>query len=338
MAWLHPEFLWTFAAVPLAILLFVYAWWRRGVLRRRFGDDTLVRRLTALVNGRRRRWKSALMVAGIAFLCLALAGPKVGTKLKEVKREGVDIVIALDVSLSMEAEDVAPNRLNRAKNELKKLLSALRGDRVGLVIFAGDAFLQCPLTTDYSALRLFLDVASRDLLPTPGTDFEKALNEAVRALEGASNDVEAEDRSRAVMIVSDGENHVPNLDAILRRAREANVVIYTVGVGETSGTPIPVYEGGRRRFHRDLAGEIVQTKLEEEELKRLAKDGAYFRIARTSSSVMQVIPALERLERTEFATEQFEEYAVKYQIPLVLALVLLMVEGLFSARKKPNLQ
>ncbi len=336
MAWLHPEYLWAFAAVPGAVLLFVYAWWRRSVIRRRFGDETMVRRLSSLVSGRRRRWKSALSVAALVFFCTALAGPQVGTKLKEVKREGVDMVIALDVSLSMEAEDVAPSRLSRAKNEVKKLLSGLRGDRVGLVIFAGDAFLQCPLTTDYSALRLFLDVASRDLLPTPGTDYERALTEAVRALEGASADPGTGGRSRALVIVSDGENHVANLDNILSRARELNIVIYTVGVGETDGAPIPVYEGRRRTFHRDLAGNIVQTKLEEAELKRLAQDGAYFRIARTSSSVMQIIPALERLERTEFATEQFEEYDIKYQTPLLLALVLFLVEGLVSARKKPQ--
>ena len=286
MAWLYPQYLWTFALVPAAVLLFIYAWWRRGALRRRFGDEVLVRRLSSLVSGRRRRWKSALFVAGLALLCLSLAGPRIGTKLKEVKREGVDLVIALDVSLSMEAEDVAPSRLSRAKNELKKLLGGLRGDRVGLVVFAGDAFLQCPLTTDYSALRLFLDVADRDLLPTPGTDFEKALTEAVRALEGASQDLQTEGRSRALIIVSDGENHVANLESILSRAREAGVVIYTVGVGETGGVPIPVYQGGRRTFHRNLAGEIVQTRLEERELRRLAQDGSYFRIARTSSSIM----------------------------------------------------
>ncbi len=335
MAWLYPEYLWTLASIPAAVLLFVYAWWRRGMLRRRFGDESLIKRLSSLVSGRRRRWKSAFFVAGLALLSLALAGPKIGTKLKEATREGVDMVIALDVSLSMEAEDVAPNRLSRAKNEIKKLLSELRGDRVGLVIFAGDAFLQCPLTTDYSALRLFLDVASRSLLPTPGTDFEKALSEAVGALEGASQDPQVEGRSRALVIVSDGENHVANLEGILSRARQSDIVIYTVGVGETSGAPIPLYEGDRRTFHRDLEGEIVQTRLEEEELKRLAEDGSYFRIARTSSSVMQIIPALERLERTELASEQFEEYDIKYQVPLLLALVLFLVEGLISARKKP---
>ena len=337
MAWLYPEYLFTLAFAPAAILLFIYAWWRRGIMRQRFGDESLVRSLSSLVNGRRRRWKSALLVTGLALLGVALAGPQIGTKLKEAKREGIDMVIALDVSLSMEAEDVAPNRLSRAKNEIKKLLSGLQGDRVGLVIFAGDAFLQCPLTTDYSALRLFLDVASRDLIPTPGTDFDKALNAATRALEGVSREgVDTEARSRALVIVSDGENHVANLEAILDRARSAGIVIYSVGVGETDGVPIPLYSQGRRAFHRDRSGEVVQTRLEESELQQLARDGAYFRIARTFSSLMQLIPALERLTRTEMATEQYEEFDVKYQIPLLLGLMLLLIEGLVVARKKPS--
>ena len=334
MAWLNPEYLWTLAAVPGVVLLFLYAWWRRGVLRRRFGDDDLVRHLSRRISGRRRRWKAAMLAAGVALLCLALAGPKIGTKLKELTREGTDMVIALDVSLSMDTEDVAPSRLGRAKNEIKKLLSELRGDRVGLVIFAGDAFLQCPLTTDYNALRLFLDVASRDLIPTPGTDFDAAVRVAVQALEGAAQDEGAEARSRVLVIVSDGEHHVENLEATVERARDAGVVLYSVGVGETAGGPIPVYTGVQRGFHRDLAGQVVQSRLEEEDLRRLAVDGAYFRIARTSSSMMQIIPALERLDRTEMAAEQFEEYDIKYQIPLALALLVLMIEGVFLGRRR----
>ena len=337
MGWLHPELLWTFAAVPAAIGLFVFAWWRRRTQRKRFGDVELVKRLSSLISGRRRRWKSALLVAGLAFLCLAVVGPKIGTQLKEVSREGLDLVIALDVSLSMDAEDVAPNRLDRAKNEIKKLLAELRGsgDRVGLVIFAGDAFLQCPLTTDFSALRLFLDIAGRELLSTPGTDFKKAFDQALSALEGASNTVQTDGRSRALIFISDGENHVSEMESILARAKDAGVVIYTVGVGETGGVPIPIYDGSQRRFHRGPEGEVVQTRLEEEELKRLASEGAYFRIARTSSSMMQIVPALDRLERAEIETDLYEDYDIKYQIPLLIALVFFLLEGFLMARKKP---
>lgn len=334
MAWLHPEYLWTLSFAPVAVLLFLAATWRRSGIMRRLGELDLVRRLAWSVSARRRRWKGGLLVVGIGLLALSLAGPQVGTKLREVKREGADIVIALDVSLSMMAEDVAPNRLDRAKNEIKKLLGDLRGDRVGLVIFAGDAFLQCPLTTDYSAVRLFLDVANPALLPTPGTDYRAALRHAIQAFD-APNAGEEETQSRALLIVSDGENHEGNVAAILEEARQERIVIFAAGVGDPAGGPIPLYQGNRRvGYKKDLRGDIVHTSLEEADLRELSKDGAYFRIARTSSSLQKIISALERLDSTEFGSEEFEEYDNKYQGPLALALLLLFMEGILRDRRK----
>lgn len=334
MAWLNADSFWTLACVPLAVVLFLLAAWRRKSALRRFGETGLVRRLASTISRRRRRWKAGLKTVGLAFLAFALAGPLVGTKLREVKREGVDMVIALDVSMSMTAEDVAPNRLERAKNEIRKLLGDLRGDRIGLVIFAGDAFVQCPLTTDYGAVRLFLDVASPDLLPTPGTDFGEALRLAVQALE-APTEADEDARSRALLIVSDGENHVADLDAILEEARRHNVIVFAAGVGEPAGGPIPLYQNGRHvGYKRDLRGNIIHTRLEEAGLKALSEDGAYFQIARTSSSLPKIISALERLDRAEFGVEEFEEYDNKYQIPLLLALLLLLVEGVLPDRRK----
>ena len=336
MAWLHTQYLWLLSLVPLVISLYLIATWRRRALRRRFGHAPLVRRLSESISGRRRRYKSAITTAGIALLVLALAGPQVGTRLREVNREGIDLVIALDVSLSMMAEDVAPNRLGRARNEIKKLLSELRGDRIGLVIFAGDAFVQCPLTTDYSAVRLFLDVANPDLLPTPGTNFEAALDMALQAFEAPDDNPDPDAvRSRALLIVSDGENHEANVEEVLTRARSENVAVYTAGVGEITGGPIPLYVNGQPSgFKRDLAGEIVQTRLEEEALKQLASDGAYFQIARTSSSLLQLIPALDRLDKTTFASEEFEDYDLKYQWPLAAAILLLWGEQFLPVRRK----
>lgn len=336
MAWLHAQYLWLLWLVPLVISLYLIATWRRRVLRRRFGHAPLVRRLSESISGRRRRYKSAITTAGIALLILALAGPQVGTRLREVNREGIDLVIALDVSLSMMAEDVAPNRLGRARNEIKKLLSELRGDRIGLVIFAGDAFVQCPLTTDYSAVRLFLDVANPDLLPTPGTNFEAALDMALQAFQAPDDNPDPDaERSRALLIVSDGENHEANVEEVLVRARSEGVAVYTAGVGEITGGPIPLYVNGQPSgYKRDLAGEIVQTRLEEEALKQLASDGAYFQIARTSSSLLQLIPALDRLDKTTFASEEFEDYDLKYQWPLAAAILLLWGEQFLPVRRK----
>ncbi|MFB3130983.1 MAG: VWA domain-containing protein [Rhodothermales bacterium] len=334
MAWLYPQYLWALAAVPLVVALFLWAAWQRQKAFRRFGQRTLVSKLAAAVSTRRRRWKAALVVLGVLLLALTLAGPQIGSKLREIKREGVDMIIALDVSTSMMAEDVAPNRLERAKNEIKKLLTDLRGDRVGLVIFAGDAFIQCPLTTDYGAVRLFLDVANPALLPTPGTDFGAALRMAMQALEAPGED-EGETRTRALLIVSDGENHIADLSTIIEEVREQGIVIYATGVGETAGVPIPLYRSGRRiGYKKDLKGQVVQTRLEENALKMLAEDGAYFRIARTSSSLPEIISALERLDKTEFGADQFEEYEVKYQWPLIFALLLLLTERLVGDRRR----
>ncbi|HEX7069315.1 MAG TPA: VWA domain-containing protein [Rhodothermales bacterium] len=335
MDWLHPQYLWTLLLAPVAAGLYLWSSWKRRNALRALGNPRLVERLAHVVSPRRRRWKGGLAVLGVLFLALALAGPRMGTRLKEVKREGIDLVIALDVSSSMYAQDVSPNRLLRAKNEIKKLLPELEGDRVGLVLFAGDAFLQCPLTTDHSALRLFLDIANDNMIPTPGTDFSAAISMALRALEVPERTADQTEQTRAIVIVSDGENHAPNIDEAIASAREAGVVIFTAGVGETSGTPIPLYRAGQQvGYKKDADGRVVSTRLEEEALRRLATDGAYFRIARTSSSLSQLAAALGRLETMEYATEQFDEYREQYQWPLALALILLLVERFVSDRRR----
>ncbi|MEM1096259.1 MAG: VWA domain-containing protein [Bacteroidota bacterium] len=336
MAWLNPVYFWAFIAVPLVVGLFLLAAWRRKQLIARFGDKDLFQKLAAGTSARRRRWKAALVVLSVALVVLSLVGPRYGTQLREVKREGIDLIFALDVSLSMQAEDVAPSRLERAKNEIKKVLDELRGDRVGLIVFAGDAFIQCPLTTDYSAVRLFLDVASSDQVPTPGTDFGAALQSAVQAFD-TEGETEEDQRTRALIFVSDGENHVEGVDAILGQARESGIVIYAAGVGEPDGVPIPIYRNGRRvGFKQDRNGRVVNTKLEEAALQQLAEDGAYFRVAKTSSSMLSLLPALERLEKVEFGAEEYEEYAEQYQWPLLLAILLLAAERLISDRRKKS--
>ncbi len=335
MVWLFESYLWALWAAPLVVLLSLYATWRRRVMQNRFGDLALVQRLSQSVSGRRRRYKSFMMTVIVALMAIALAGPQVGTQLREVKREGIDLLIALDVSTSMLAEDVAPNRLGRARNEIKRILGELQGDRVGLIIFAGDAFIQCPLTTDYSAVRLFLDVANPDLLPTPGTDFGAAIRMAIQAFEVPSADIDPNaTRSKALLIVSDGENHVEGLETMITQAREANIVLYAAGVGDVTGTPIPVYNdrGQRTGYKRDLQGQIISTRLEEAGLKALSADGAYFQVARTSSSLSQLIPALNQLDQSTLAVEEFEDYDLKYQWPLALALLLLCLDAVISAR------
>lgn len=335
MEWLHPEWFWALGLVPVVVALLVFAAWRRHRMAAAFGNPGLLARLAAGMSARRRRWKAALMSVGFLLVALALVGPRFGTQIKEIQREGIDLVIALDVSESMMAEDVAPNRLERSRNEIKRLLETLTGDRVGLVIFAGDAFIQSPLTTDYSALRLFLDVADPSLIPTPGTDFGNALQMALRAFEAPTRMAGDGPRTRAVLFVSDGENHVAELDEIVSQAREQNVIIFAAGVGETEGVPIPEYRNGRQvDFKKDRTGTVVTTRLEESVLQDLSRDGGYFRIARTSSSLARFTTALQGLERTSYGSEEFEEYDEKYQWPLFFGLLLLFIERVVPERKK----
>lgn len=337
MSWLNPIWLWSLIAAPLVAGLVVWAVVARRRAARAFGDPAFMARLSSSISPRRRRWKGAFAIAGIFLVALSLAGPRLGTRLREVTREGIDLVIALDVSLSMTAEDVAPNRLERARNEIKKLLETLRGDRVGLVVFAGDAFVQAPLTTDYSALRLFLDVADPSLVPTPGTDFSEALRVSLKAFKGpeAAQAAEDEPRTRALLFVSDGENHVADIEDILAEARTEGIVMFSAGVGETEGAPIPIYRNGQRiDFKKDSDGTVVTTRLEEAALQALAGDGTYFRIARTSSSLSQLTAALERLDRTTFGAEEFEEYEERYQWPLALGLLLLLLEVALPDRRR----
>ncbi len=334
MTFLHPAFFWAFALVPVVLALLLWAAWQRRRAGVRLGDRPLVQALADGVSTRRRRWKGALVVLAVLLAVSALVGPRYGTRLREVNREGIDLMIALDVSLSMQAEDVAPSRLARAKNEIRKLLGSLRGDRVGLVLFAGDAFVQCPLTTDYSAIRLFLDVADPSQIPTPGTDFGAALNRAVQALQGAA---EQEDtpRSRAVLIVSDGENHIEESEDVLRQAREAGVVLLAAGVGETEGAPIPIYNGSRRvGYKEDRSGQTVLTRLEEDALRELVGSDNYFRVGRTTSTLGRVADRIESLERGTLGVEQFEAYEEQYQWPLAAALVLLVLERLIPATRR----
>lgn len=335
MEWLNPQYFWALAFIPVVAGLFVLAAWQRHRLASRFGSPAAIARLSSSLSPRRRRWKAALRTAGVALVVLALIGPRFGTRIKEVTREGIDLVIALDVSASMLAEDVAPNRLERARNEIKNLLGDMDGDRIALVTFAGDAFIQCPLTTDYGALRLFLDVADPSLIPTPGTDFGAALEMALQAFKAPTGQPDGEGRTRAVLFVSDGENHIADLESILDSAREEGVVIYSAGVGETEGAPIPEYRNGRRvDYKKDRTGAVVTTRLEEDVLQDLARDGSYFRVARTSSSLPRITAALDQLDQTQFGSEEFEEYEERYQWPLALGFLLLIVEWLIPDRRR----
>lgn len=348
MEWYNSQWLWTLLFVPIVFLLLLWTTWQRRAIAKRLGDPNLIQQLTMGISKRRRRWRGTLLIFGLVALCFAFAGPRFGSKLKEIKREGVDLMIALDVSNSMMAEDISPNRLTRAKFEITKMLEKLKGDRVGLVAFAGDAFLQCPFTLDYSAMQLFLDITDPSLIATQGTDYEYAIKAVVQAFKtdaAANPQAKNQKRTRVLLIVSDGENHAGNAQELRALAQEANITIFTAGIGETAGVPIPLFnEKGEKLegYKTDKNGQIIQSKLEEAGLKALADDNHYIRMGRTLGGLENFHEVLARLEKSTFATNRYEDYEEKYMYPLALALLLLLFEWLigdtrFTKASKPKI-
>ncbi|HKN46643.1 MAG TPA: VWA domain-containing protein, partial [Candidatus Polarisedimenticolia bacterium] len=234
MRFAAPQYLWALLALPILLALFVLAFRRRRRALEVFGDLRLVRRLSPTSSTERRVIKAALVVASALFLVLALARPQWGARLETVSRRGVDVIVAVDTSLSMLTEDVKPNRLAQARAAVASLLDMLQGDRVGLVAFSGTAYVACPLTLDYGAASMFVDVLDPDLLPVPGTAVAESIRAALRAFH--SN----ERRNKVLIMMTDGEDHEGDVQAAARAAADEGITIYTVGVGTPNGEPIPL--------------------------------------------------------------------------------------------------
>ena len=283
---------------------------------------------------RQRTVRAWLLAGALAAAAVALAGPRVGTALREGQQESLDLLIALDVSDSMRAEDIAPSRLERAKLEIERVVEARRGDRVGLVVFAGEAFLQCPLTTDRGALRLFLDAAAPDQVSVQGTDFARALAVADRAFDAAA---EGQDqRPRALLVVSDGEDHEGGLGDAADALRDDGVTVLALGVGTDEGAPVPdIYRGRAVGDRTDRGGAPIVTRFEPGALRDLAGRDDVFRVGRRPAAPA-INDALDGLDRAVVAQDEFAAEAERFQWPLGLALLLLVAERLVALRRPPT--
>ena len=316
--------------VPAALALGAYAARERVRALRMFlgarADDRALG-LGPLAHARAvRGW---LLAGAVGAAAVALAGPRVGTALRESQQESLDLLVALDVSDSMRAGDVAPSRLERAKLEIERVVEARRGDRVGLVVFAGEAFLQCPLTTDRGALRLFLDAAGPEQVAVQGTDFARALAVADQAFNAAGDE---QARPRALLVVSDGEDHEGGLGAEADALRDQGVTILAMGVGTDEGAPVPeVFRGRVVGERRDRSGAPIVTRFEPGALRDLAGRGDVFRVGRRSAAAA-VNDALDRLDRAVVSQDEFSAEAERYQWPLALALLLLAAERFLALR------
>jgi Ca-activated chloride channel family protein len=327
----HPEYLWFLLLIPALGLGFFFLNVWQGKLLRRFVGETLIPQLAPEASLAMRIIKQTLVSLAIACLILTIANPQVGTRLEEIKREGIDLFVALDVSLSMKSEDIRPSRLEKAKRDVSELLRKLSGDRVGMVVFAGDAFVQFPLTADYAAADLFLSAIDVDAVPVPGTMIGSAIEVALKSF---SKDVPTQ---KAIVIVSDGENTEGDVMGAVEDAKKAGVRVYSVGMGTPEGGPIPILNqsGVRVDYKRDQSGSIVLSKLDETMLQQIAATtgGSYHRATSGGNEIDDIFKELASLQKVEFGTKQITGYETRYQYPLAFAILFLIIEVMLSERR-----
>jgi hypothetical protein len=327
----HPEYIWFLLFVPVLGAGFFFINVRQRKQLRRFAGSALIPQLVPDVSLAMRIIKQVLVSMALACLILAIANPQVGTRLEEVKREGIDLFVALDVSLSMKCEDIRPNRLEKAKRDVSELLKKLSGDRVGMIVFAGDAFVQFPLTADYAAADLFLSAIDVDAVPVPGTMVGSAIEVALKSF---SKDAPTQ---KAIVIVSDGENTEGDVMGAVEDAKKAGVRVYSVGMGTPEGGPIPVTNQNNVRvdYKRDQSGSIVLSKLDESMLQQIAATtgASYHRATSGGNEIDDIFKELASLEKVEFGAKQITGFETRYQYPLALAILLLVIEIMLSERR-----
>ncbi len=326
----HPMMVWLYTGVPvLVVLYFFLRRWKKNAMTR-FGDPVLVRRLFPDVSVSRPAFKFVFLLLAFVFLVTGICGPLIGSKLEEVKRKGADIVIALDVSNSMLAEDLKPSRLERAKQAISRLVDRLDGDRIGIIVFAGDAYTQLPITTDYGAAKLFLSSIEPDMVPRQGTAIGAAIETAQTAFSDSSR------KHNAIIILTDGENHEDDALEAAKTAAERGTRIFTVGMGSVEGAPIPVYSNGARvGYRQDRSGQTVVTKLDATMLADIADagKGRFVRATNTDDGLGMILKDLDALDKKEFKAKMYTEFENQFQYFLGAAFLLMVIEFLLGEKK-----
>lgn len=319
------------AIIPIMVVLFVLLHFWKKQKQKKFADPLLLKRLAPDVSTFKSTLKLIFFVLGISFLILGLANPKIGTKLETVKREGVDIVFAVDVSKSMLAEDIAPNRLEKSKRLVSEIINQLASDRIGVIAYAGQAFPQLPITTDYGAAKMFLQSMNTDMLSSQGT----AINEA---LELATTYYDDEDQTnRVLFIISDGEDHSESsVISAVEKVVDQGIRVFTIGVGKPKGAPIPLKRNGIvESLKKDAQGEVVITKLNEKILQDIADEGngEYIDGSNTDEAVAFIKEQLNQMDKKEFEAKQFAEFKDQFQWFLGIGLLFLFLDIFLLDRK-----
>jgi Ca-activated chloride channel homolog len=328
----HPEYLYALYAVPLIVLLFWYLTRNRRKLLGKFAQKDVQKLLLPDYSWIKRSLKFGILILVYILLVVAVSNPQVGTRMEEVKQSGIDVYICLDVSLSMKAEDIKPNRLDRAKFQISNLIQKLRGDRIGLIIFAGQAYVQFPLTSDYSAANLFLNAVDVNSVPQQGTAIASAINLAVKSFDYKTS------TQKAIVVITDGEDHEGDVMQAVKDAVAKDIKIYTIGLGSPDGVPIPLYKNSQQAgFKKDENGNVVLTKLDASILKEIASagNGQYFHGSNYEDQLNDIYNDLSKLEKTEFGVKKVTDYEDRFYYFLIPALILVVLEFFISETKSP---
>jgi len=326
------SYLYLLAIIPVLSLGYLFLFKKKMRDLNTFASLELLQKAGLFVNKKRLWLKATLVIVGILFLIVALIEPKWGYHWEEVEKKGIDIVIAVDTSRSMLADDVKPNRLELAKREIEDLLNVLEGDRIGLVVFAGSAFPYCPLTSDYGAFRLFLHDVNTNIIPLGGTALSEAIRKGIAAFEANSKN------HKAMILITDGESHDDDPLKAAAAAKEQGIVIYTVGVGKKDGSYIRIKdESGQERLLKDRQGQVVKSRLDEITLNKIALEtgGLYTPAYDTRWGLEKIYrDSIAAIEESIYKTQRVKRYVNRYQIPLLFAMVLITLEGFLLDRRK----
>ncbi len=325
------EFLYLFYGIIGFILLFIYYnKWKKKAFES-FGKFSTIENLIPNYSKTRENIKFIIFLSYISALIIGIANPQIGTKMEEVKREGVDLMIALDLSNSMLSEDIKPNRLERARQAISRLIDKLEGDRIGLIVFAGDAYVQLPITTDYSAAKLFLATVNTSIIPSQGTAIGKAIKLSMNSFDMQNG------QNKAIIIITDGENHEDDAIQQAKEANEQGVFIHTLGMGLSKGGPIPIYNqnGDNIGYRKDKEGNTVISKLNEQMLQEIASNGngTYVRANNTQAGLSTLFLEINKMEKKEIGTMVFTDYKDRFQLFIFIALLFVFFDLILLNRK-----
>ncbi|MGD0756027.1 MAG: VWA domain-containing protein [Bacteroidales bacterium] len=329
----NPDFLYLLLLLPVIVLLYIINEVRKKKSLKRLGDINLVSGLVPEMSGIRPTIKFILQLIAVSAGIIMLSRPQFGSKIEDIKKQGVEVIIALDVSNSMLAEDIQPNRLTRAKQAISRLVDNLDNDKIGLIVFAGDAYIQIPVTTDYISAKMFLSSINPNMVPKQGTAIGAAINLGVRSFSPG------EGKSKAMIIITDGENHEDDPIKAAEEASKAGIVIHTLGIGSTEGVPIPLINNGKKDYLKDADGNTVVTRLDEEILKKIAlsTNGNYVRASNSNIGLDEIFRDIRKMKKQDLESTMYTEYNDQFQIFAAIALFLLMFDFIIMERKNRRL-